>query len=81
VNTATYPWEEICSRVREDQDLESLRRRIQDAEAALSIRSRAIRSSSDGAEEMRAIRDAAERLSMIKTQKLQFMTATAKGSE
>jgi hypothetical protein len=65
-----YSWERICRAAENEPDPLKLRDRIREAEQTLSARSRELRRCSDGDVETRAVREAADRLRFIATERL-----------
>jgi hypothetical protein len=68
--TSGYSWERICRAAENEPDPLKLGHRIREAEQTLSLRSQEIRGCSDGEGEVRAIREASDRLRFIATERL-----------
>ena len=68
--TSGYSWERLCFAAENEPDPLKLGDRIREAEQILSFRSREVRGCSDGDDEVRAIREASNRLRFVAQERL-----------
>jgi hypothetical protein len=69
--TSGYSWKGLCTAAERERDPKRLGSRIREAEQVLCSRSQEIRGCSDGQGEVRAIREASDRLRFIKAERLE----------
>ncbi len=65
-----YSWERACRAAENEPNALKLREVIRDAERLLAYRSQEVRGCSDGEDETRALRTAADRLRFIASERL-----------